>query len=83
MKRISSLLIGTGFALMASMSFATTMTSLDSNWTCKTNSSSSSVDADKAADKDMTKTARSAADAYAFAAKNCRDCTKITCSASN
>ncbi|MDI1352867.1 MAG: hypothetical protein PSV35_08925 [bacterium] len=81
MKKSSSLLIAGTFALMASTSFATSITSLDSNWTCTTNASSSDVEKDKAADKQMSETAKSAKEAYAFAAENCRDCTKITCEA--
>lgn len=82
MKSISSLLLAAGLVLMSSVALAKT-TSLDANWTCSTNASSSSVDADKAADKEMSGTAKSAVDAYAFAAKNCRDCTKITCEAND
>lgn len=48
-------------------------------WTCQTNASSSSNPADQQADDEMSKKAKSAKDAYAFALKNCRDCTKITC----
>lgn len=83
MKRISSLLVGTTLILASSISMATAVTSLDSNWTCSTNASSSSVESDKAADKDMSEKHRSAAAAYAQAAKNCRDCTKITCEAND
>ena len=83
MKRISTLLLGAGLILMTSSAIATTKTIQDANWTCTTNASSSNVDADKAADTEMSGTARSAAEAYAFAAKNCRDCTKITCESSN
>ncbi len=90
MKRIS-LLIGTSLILLASTAMAGTTlssttdsktTSLDSNWTCTTNASSSSVEADTAADKQMSETAKSATDAFAFASTNCRDCTKITCEVS-
>jgi|GEM_PF-3725922 len=84
MKRISTLLLGAALALVAttSMAVTTTVTALDTGWTCTTNASSSSVTTDVAADKEMSETSKSAADAFAFAAKNCRDCTKITCSVS-
>lgn len=83
MKRISAGIIGTSLLLIASATMASTATSLDANWTCKTNASSSSMESDKAADRKMSETAKSAADAYAFASTNCRDCTKITCEANN
>ena len=79
MKRISMLLIGTGLVFMASAGIASTTTSLDTNWTCKTNASSSSNDADKQADTKMSKDAKSASESFNYAAQNCRDCTKITC----
>jgi hypothetical protein len=60
---------------------ATTKTAMDARWICTTNASRSSVEADKAADDKMAQTAASSVDAYAFAASNCRDCTKITCEA--
>lgn len=83
-------LVGSCLLLVSSLSIAadattttttttTTGTSLSSNWTCETNASSSSVATDVAADEEMDDVKKSAADAFAFAAKNCRDCTKITC----
>ena len=78
MKGILSLVLGASLVLAFSTGFAKETTSMDSNWTCSTNASSSSVAADKAADKQM-KTAKSASDAFSFASQNCRDCTKITC----
>ncbi|KTD17847.1 hypothetical protein [Legionella jordanis] len=57
----------------------TNATSMDSNWICTTNASSSSVAADQQADQDMKNQAKSASDAFNFAAQHCRDCTKITC----
>ena len=54
-------------------------TSLNANWICTTNASSSSLPADNAADDEMAKVAKSAAEAFGFAANNCRDCTNITC----
>lgn len=79
MKSISSLLIGSSLILFTTVGMAAGVTSLDTNWTCKTNASSSTVEADKAADKEMSEKTKSAADAFAFAAKNCRDCTEISC----
>lgn len=52
-------------------------------WTCQTNASSSSNPSDQKADDEMSKKAKSAKDAFSFALKNCRDCTKITCEISN
>lgn len=49
-------------------------------WICETNASSASTDADKKADDMMSKKAMSGKDAFNFALKHCRDCTKITCS---
>jgi hypothetical protein len=81
--RVITTLLAAGVFFISTTGFAASVTSLDSKWTCKTNASSSSVDADKAADKQMSETAKSAADAFTFASQNCRDCTKITCEASN
>ena len=79
MKGITNLIVAGVFAISASTSMATAKTDLRSHWICTTNASSSSVDADKAADDKMAKTTRSVAKAIAFASANCRDCTKITC----
>lgn len=68
-----------GLISVSSMSFAAKTTSLNSDWICTTNASSSDVDADKAADTKAAEHAQSAADAFAFASQHCRDCTKITC----
>lgn len=67
------------FVLISSTAFATSKTSMHSNWTCSTNASSSDQSSEKAADKKMSKNAASAGTSFAFAAKHCRDCTKITC----
>ncbi|WP_058534653.1 hypothetical protein [Legionella saoudiensis] len=67
------------FILGSSISFAATQTSMDSKWICTTNASSSDNPSDKSADDKMANTQNSAAKAFAFAAENCRDCTKITC----
>jgi hypothetical protein len=93
MKNIISLLIGSAFLFATSVGFAntdttanttnnntkTTKTSMSGGWSCSTNASSPSSDADKKADDKMAKQAVSASEAYKFAAKNCRDCTQITC----
>ena len=79
MKKMYSLIVGSSLLLAVSVGFAAGKTDMDNKWTCTTNASSSDVDADKAADKQMSDTPASAAKAYAFAAQNCRDCTKITC----
>lgn len=51
---------------------------MKNQWVCETNASSSSNAADQKADDTMKK-ARSGKDAFDFAMKHCRDCTKITC----
>jgi hypothetical protein len=58
-----------------------TKTSMNKNWTCTTNASSSDKQADQAADKKMSEQKGSAAKSFAFAEKHCRDCTQITCNA--
>ncbi|KTD14800.1 hypothetical protein Lgra_0503 [Legionella gratiana] len=67
------------FILGSSVGFAAGSTDLTSKWVCTTNASSSDVADDKAADDKMANTPGSAAQSFDFAAKNCRDCTKITC----
>lgn len=67
------------FILGSSVGFAATKTDLNAKWVCTTNASSSDVAEDKAADDKMANTQGSAAQSFAFAAQNCRDCTKITC----
>ncbi|STX28406.1 Uncharacterised protein [Legionella beliardensis] len=57
----------------------TTQTSMKANWMCTTNASSSDVAADKSADDKMANQKMSAKEAFEFASKHCRDCTKITC----
>ncbi|MGC1183040.1 hypothetical protein [Legionella sp.] len=78
MKILSGLLFSS-FIGISSITFAAGGTSLSSDWVCTTNASSSDFDADKAADKQMSENAKSIAEAFSFAAQNCRDCTKITC----
>ena len=79
MKILSTIVCGT-LMLVASTGFAVTKTDMDATkWICTTNASSSDVEADKAADKQMADVGSSSAKAYEFAAQNCRDCTKITC----
>ncbi|MHB1948107.1 MAG: hypothetical protein ACYCQI_08345 [Gammaproteobacteria bacterium] len=85
MKGISSLnRVFIIFCLLAAnnLVFATTHMK-NQMWTCQTNASSSSNAADQKADDEMSKKARSAKDAFSFALKHCRDCTKITCDVSN
>jgi hypothetical protein len=67
--------------LISSTAFAVSKTNMNSNWTCTTNASSSDKSADKAADEKMSKHAASAHKSFKFAAKHCRNCTKITCEA--
>ncbi|KTD56590.1 hypothetical protein Lsan_2750 [Legionella santicrucis] len=67
------------FIIASSVGFSATNTDLNAKWICTTNASSSDVAGDKAADDKMANTQGSAAQSFAFAAKNCRDCTKITC----
>lgn len=54
-------------------------TELNKQWTCTTNASSSDNEQDKTYDKEMGEMKKSAKDAFEFASKHCRDCTKITC----
>jgi hypothetical protein len=61
---------------------ASSKTDLDTNWSCTTNASSASTDADKAADNRMANEKAPVKKAFSLAAENCRDCTKITCEAS-
>ncbi|KTC82121.1 hypothetical protein [Legionella cincinnatiensis] len=74
-------LIVSFFILGASVSYAATQTDMNSKWVCTTNASSSDNPSDKAADDKMANTQGPAAQSFAFAAQNCRDCTKITCEA--
>ena len=83
MKGILPLIIGSTLVLATSVGFAAAKTDMSTKWTCTTNASSSDVEADKAADKQMSETQKSAADAFTAAATNCRDCTKITCEAND
>ena len=71
-----------GFLILgSSVGFAASQTDLNSKWICTTNASSSDAAGDKVADDKMASTQASATQAFAFAAQNCRDCTKITCEA--
>ena len=79
MKKTLLGLIGTGLILGSAVAFAANGTDVTSNWICTTNASSSELAADKAADEQMKTGAAAASDAFSFAQKNCRDCTKITC----
>lgn len=79
MNRVSSLLIASGLVLCVSTGFAASQTDMNMKWSCTTNASGASTDAEKAADEKMANTVGAAADSYTQAAQNCRDCTKITC----
>ncbi|KTD22871.1 Uncharacterised protein [Legionella lansingensis] len=70
-----------GGLLLATMAsgFSASRTDLTKNWICTTNASSSADAAEQAADKKLSETKASANNAFASAAANCRDCTKITC----
>lgn len=52
---------------------------MNEKWICTTNASSSERTDDKSADDKMANTQGTAAESFAFAAKNCRDCTQIKC----
>lgn len=57
-----------------------TMTNhMSKKWICETNASSSSNESDKMADETMSKSPKKGKEAFDFAMKHCRDCTKITC----
>ena len=69
-----------GFSLLlVGMTTTFANTDMSAKWLCTTNASSSDVAADKTADDQMAKEQGSVAKSFEFAAKNCRDCTKITC----
>ncbi|STY31094.1 Uncharacterised protein [Legionella wadsworthii] len=71
------------FILSASLSVAATQTDLKSKWVCTTNASKSDDYKESVADDKMGHTQNSAKQSFAFAAEHCRDCTKITCEATN
>lgn len=78
--KLYTLVAGSLLISLSTLSFAaSTPTDMSKNWSCTTNASSSDVEADKAADDKMANNKATAADAFSLAAKNCRDCTKITC----
>ena len=79
MKKILNLIVPVLFVLSTATGFAATKTGTHSNWICTTNASSASAASDKKADDKMARTAESATKSFAYATKNCRDCTKITC----
>jgi len=83
MKNIILSLIGGSLILTSACSFAVSKTDMNDKWICTTNASTSEVASEIAADKKMSTTATSGAKAYASAAENCRDCTKITCEVQN
>lgn len=67
------------FILSSTISFASVQTNMNTKWICTTNASGSVRADDKAADDKMANTQGTAAKSFAFAAKNCRDCTQIKC----
>lgn len=81
--KLYTLIAGSFLMALSSLSFAVTSTDLTQNWTCTTNASSSDVAADKTADDKMASDKGGVDKAFSFASQNCRDCTKITCEASN
>lgn len=81
MKNIRNVIVAGLFIITTTSSMAETKTAIDTNWICTTNASSSDVATDTEADNKMKNTSASAADAFAVAMANCRDCTKITCEA--
>ncbi len=83
MKTVLLSLIGGSLILVSASSFAVSKTDMDAKWICTTNASTSEVATDIAADEQLSTTALSATKAFALAAENCRDCTKITCEAQN
>lgn len=79
----SFILLTANFALAAYNSTnhdnVNTTTTKNSKWSCETNASSASNEADTKADQSM-KDYKAGKEAFDFAMKHCRDCTKITCS---
>lgn len=67
------------FVFSSTVSFASVQTNMNTKWICTTNASASVQADDKSADDKMAKTQGTAAASFAFAAKNCRDCTQIRC----
>ncbi|WP_133138012.1 hypothetical protein [Legionella rowbothamii] len=67
------------FIFSSTISFASVQTNMNEKWICTTNASSSERTDDKSADDKMANTQGTAAESFAFAAKNCRDCTQIKC----
>lgn len=76
----SSLLVFTTSAAVANTANGNMKSgAMHKNWTCTTNASSSTATNDMNADNQMKTARKPAKDAFAFAVKNCRDCTEITC----
>jgi hypothetical protein len=67
------------FIFSSTISFASVQTNMNEKWICTTNASGSVQADDKSADDKMANTPGTAAESFAFAAKNCRDCTQIKC----
>ena len=84
MKGMKQIMVAGVFILVSTISVADipstdVKTPLDANWGCTTNASTSTNDAENAADDKMANSATSLADAFAFATAHCRDCTQVTC----
>lgn len=77
--KISKMIIFGICVLMTTGSFAKNNHNHNQMWMCETNATSSTNAADKSADESMSKQGKSAKDAFYYAYKHCRDCTKITC----
>ncbi|MDR3504344.1 MAG: hypothetical protein P4L79_17385 [Legionella sp.] len=75
---MKKLIIGC-LVLSSSALFATSATDMNTHWSCTTNASGSHAVHDKTADDKMAKDTSAALDSFKYAAKNCRDCTKIIC----
>lgn len=75
------ILLSSGLLIASSFAYCASSTDLTTKWICTSNASSSDKADDQKADEHMKSIQGSAADSFAFAAKHCRDCTKITCEA--
>ncbi|WP_131783256.1 hypothetical protein [Legionella gresilensis] len=87
---MNKVILGFSILMAGSVAFAssstnnqTPSTNMKANWICTTNASSSDIATEKAADDKMAQQKMSAEDSFKFAAKHCRDCTKITCEVQN
>ncbi|HHF7350065.1 TPA: hypothetical protein ACPSKE_003284 [Legionella feeleii] len=83
MNSLFKIILGGFLAVASTCLVAGSTTDMSKDWTCTTNASSATTDADKAADDKLANTKDSATSSFSSAAQNCRDCTKITCEVSN